>query len=67
MKLPTKKQIKIFEAETLRQAIKNCLSEGYFPANCEVVFALRESDFSLYAGGDSTLNCSDGVLVGVKR
>jgi hypothetical protein len=42
-KLPLKKNIKIFEATTLRQAIKDCLDAGYFPANSKMIYDLKRA------------------------
>lgn len=43
-KLPLNKDIKIFEARTLRQAIKVCLDAGYFPANSKLTYDLKKAN-----------------------
>jgi len=35
-------EIKIFERDTLRQAIKDCLAEGFMPANTELIYQLKQ-------------------------
>jgi hypothetical protein len=42
-KLPLKKNIKIFEAMTLLQAINACLEQGYFPANTKMIYDLKRA------------------------
>ncbi|MBD3253117.1 hypothetical protein GF386_05270 [Candidatus Pacearchaeota archaeon] len=42
MKLPDKKDIKIFEGGTAKEMLKQCLNKGYIPANLETVKKLRD-------------------------
>lgn len=36
------KDIEIFEADTVKEALKNCLEAGYFPADIEEVYRFKE-------------------------
>lgn len=63
IKKDVKEEFKIFEASKLRDALKNCLAEGYFPADWEQLYKLSdENKISKDKSYDTCLLFKNGVL-----
>lgn len=57
-----KRKIKVFEAGTLRQALKCCLSEGYFPATMQEVLKMQYDNVIEHRWYDTSTLFYKGVL-----